>query len=84
MVLHGSTWLFLTLGSAAQSPGSARLSLALLDSWIGTVLFFFLLLLWLVYRRGLRLLLLHFNARDTLNGPLLTRQSGTLSRIPLP
>jgi len=42
MVLHGSAWLFLTLGSAAQSPGSARLSLALLDSWIGTVLFFFL------------------------------------------
>jgi len=57
MVLHGSTWLFLTLGAATQSPGSARLSLALLDSWIGTVLFFFLLL-WLVYRRGLRLLLL--------------------------
>jgi len=57
MVLHGSAWLFLTLGSAAQSPGSARLSLALLDSWIGTVLFFFLLLLWLLHRRGLRLLL---------------------------
>jgi len=65
MVLHGSTWLVLTLGSAAQSPGSSWLFLALLDSWIGAVLFFFLLnkclLLWLVHRRGLRLLL-PFNA----------------------
>jgi len=61
MVLHGSTWLFLTLGLAR--------------------FFSSLLLLWLIYRRGLRLLLLHFNARDTLDGPsFFLLCTGTLSR----
>jgi len=35
MVLHGSSWLFLALRLATQSPGSSWLFLTLLDSWIG-------------------------------------------------